>query len=184
MSIKHAMLGLLVSGPQHGYELKSAYEAELSPSAQLNFGQVYTTLDRLAETGLVSSQVVVQEGRPDKTVYALTDKGKQELLEWLHTPSKHELDLRNETFLKLLLARRLPEGKPLEVLARERRACFERLRELTDARAEAETRKAGLPARLILDLGILRLEAFIKWLDRCEEAFTRQDSTASERGKR
>src|SRR6516165_12797458 len=47
LSIKHAILGLLAGGPLHGYDLKTAYEGDLVPAAQLNFGQVYTTLDRL-----------------------------------------------------------------------------------------------------------------------------------------
>ena len=37
------------------------------------------------------------------------------------------MDLRNETFLKLMLARRLRWADPLKVLEVERRASFERL---------------------------------------------------------
>ena len=46
MSIKHAILGLLADRPLHGYELKAAYESELVPATQLNYGQVYTTQTR------------------------------------------------------------------------------------------------------------------------------------------
>ena len=33
---------------------------------------------------------------------------------------------------------------------------------------------AALHTMLLLDLAILRLEAFLKWLDHCEEALTRE----------
>lgn len=175
MSIKYALLGLLAERPLHGYELKAAYEAELSPGTQLNFGQVYTTLERLARDGLVEHQVVSQAERPDKKVYALTEAGQRQLREWLVSPSPVDLDLRNETFLKLVLAGRLRGVDPLRVVAVERRACFERLHEVAQARARAEKEGAPAPTVLLLDLAVLRLEAFLKWLDRCEEVCKRKD---------
>jgi len=169
MSIKYAILGMLAHGPLHGYELKAAYEEDLVPATQLNYGQVYTTLERLGRDGLVAHEVVSQTERPDKKVYALTEGGRKELKEWLSTPSALDLDLRNETFLKLMLARRLEGADPLEVLDVERRACFERLHEVTQARARADKTKATAQTILLLDLAMLRLEAFMKWLERCEE---------------
>jgi DNA-binding PadR family transcriptional regulator len=116
MSIKYAILGLLADRPLHGYELKAAYEEQLVPAAQLNYGQVYTTLERLRRDGLVAHEVVSQAERPDKKVYALTGAGRKELRAWLASPSCLDLDLRNETFLKLALARRLADADPLGVL--------------------------------------------------------------------
>jgi DNA-binding PadR family transcriptional regulator len=174
MSIKHAILGLLADRPLHGYELKAAYEEELVPSAQLNYGQVYTTLDRLGRDGLVAHEVVSQTERPDKKVYALTPAGRRELKDWLSRPSQLDLDLRNETFLKLILARHLKDSDPLSILAVERRASFARLHEVTQARACAQLERAPLQTLLVLDLAVLRLEAFIKWLELCEEALKKE----------
>jgi DNA-binding PadR family transcriptional regulator len=166
-------MGLLASKPLHGYELKAGFE-ELVPTAEMNVGQVYTTLDRLNRDQLVTYEVVNQAERPDKKVYALTDDGRKELREWLATPSTVDLDLRNETFLKFMLARRLRGADPLKVLASERRASFERLHEVTQAKARAEREDASLPTILLLDLAALRLEAFLKWLDRCEELLKKE----------
>jgi DNA-binding PadR family transcriptional regulator len=174
MSIKHALLGLLAGGPLHGYELKAAYEEELVPATQLNYGQVYATLERLGRDGLVAHEVVSQAERPDKKVYALTGAGRRELRQWLASPSPLDLDLRNETFLKLILARRLADADPLEVLTTERRSCFKRLHEVAQARARADKEGASLPTVLLLDLAVLRLEAFLKWLDHCEEVLKRE----------
>ncbi len=131
-------------------------------------------MERLTRDGLVAHEVISQAERPDKKVYALTKGGRKELQEWLTTPSHLDLDLRNETFLKLILSRRLTNADPLKILAVERRACFARLHEVTQAKACAKLEKASVQSILLLDLAILRLEAFLKWLEHCEEVFKKE----------
>ncbi len=174
LSFKYAILGLLADGPRHGYELRAQYEHQLVPSAKLNVGQVYPTLDRLQRDGWVAHDVVSQPERPDKKVYALTEEGQRRLRAWLDAPSALNLDARNETFVKLMLARRLVECEPLDVLKVEKRACFARLHEVTQARAKAREDGEPLPAILLLDLAVLRLEAFMKWLENCDEALRQE----------
>ena len=169
MSLKYAILGLLSEGPRHGYELKGLYDEALVPSAKLNFGQVYPTLDRLRRDGCVEQDVVSQDDRPDRKVYSLTERGRKQLQDWLDTPTKLSLETRNETFLKLMLARRLTPVNPLQVLKVERRACFARLHEITQARARAKEGGEPLQTILLLDLAVLRLEAFMNWLEDCDE---------------
>lgn len=178
MSIKHAILGLLADGPRHGYGLKAGYEAELAPGSTLNIGQVYPALGRLQEEGHVTVEAVSQTERPDRKVYTLTDNGRRELEAWLASPSKQDLDLRNETCLKLVLAWRLGGAASASaVLGAERRAVQARRHEVAAARARAEKEANGLPAVLMLDLAELRLGAFHQWLDRCEETLCRGEGS-------
>lgn len=176
MGIKQAILGLLADGPVHGYDLKAEFEDQLVPTTKLNFGQVYTTLDRMKRDGLVGQEVISQTERPDKKVYALTNAGRKELEEWLTGPTTLDLDLRNETFLKLMVARRVDWADPKRVLAVERRACLARLHEMTQARTKAERDSAPVQTMLLLELALLRLEAFAKWLERCEEVLSQEDA--------
>lgn len=172
MSIKHAILGLLVEGPLHGYGLKAAYEKELVPGAVLNIGQVYQALDKLEPERHVTVEVVPQSERPDRKVYTLTASGRQELERWLGMPSERGLELRNESFLKLVLAWRLRSRlgvDPVAILDAERRVCLDHLHDLTDARARAEKDGAALPALVLLELATQRLTAFHQWLERVEE---------------
>ena len=176
MSIRHAILGLLADGPLHGYGLKAAYQRELVPGAELNIGQVYQALDKLEPEGHVTVEVVQQSERPDRKVYTLTERGRRELEAWLRAPSERGLELRNESFLKLMLAWRLSRrpgagvaADPAAVLAGERRVCLAQLHELTGARARAEREGSPLPALVLLELAIGRLTAFHGWLERVEE---------------
>ncbi|MFE6624413.1 PadR family transcriptional regulator, partial [Streptomyces sp. NPDC057740] len=47
MSIGHALLGLLESGPRHGYDLKRAFDEKFGHDRPLHYGQVYSTMSRL-----------------------------------------------------------------------------------------------------------------------------------------
>jgi len=174
MPLKHAILGLLADGPVHGYDLRTAWSHDLAPTDNLNFGQVYTTLDRLHRDGWVLNRRIAQSERPDKKVYELTPQGREQLHAWLEAPSPLELDLRNEAFLKIMTARRLPGFDPHAVIDTERRACLLRLHEMNRAKVKAETEGAPLQSLMLLELALLRLEAFAKWLDRCESLLARE----------
>jgi DNA-binding PadR family transcriptional regulator len=177
LSLKYAILGLLTDGPRHGYDLKALYDEVLAAGAKLNFGQVYPTLDRLRREGCVSQDVVSQDDRPDRKVYTLTAHGRAELEAWFNTPATPNLDIRNETFIKLMLARWITGGEPLEILRVEKRSCLARLHEVAQARARAKETGEPLQAVLLLDLAALRLEAFLKWLERCDESLREEEST-------
>jgi len=73
-----------------------------------------------------------------------------------------------------MLARRLKGSDPREVLTIEKRACFARLHEVSQTRARAEKEGAPLHAILLLELAVLQLEAFLKWLERWEEFLKRE----------
>ncbi len=77
--IEHELLflGLLVSGPKHGYEIKRQIEEELEPNITLKIKSIYYPLRKLNELGLIE-QEKGREGRwPEKFVYRLTPKGKK-----------------------------------------------------------------------------------------------------------
>ena len=168
MSFKYALLGLLADGPRHGYELKTLYEEQLVPSTRLNVGQVYPALEKLERAGWIQHDVVTQQERPDKKVYVLTEEGRNQLRTWLDTPTPPSLDMRNETYVKLMLARQLAQVDAQAILKAEKRACLARLHEVTQARSRARAENDRVQTVLLLDLAVLRLEAFLKWLENCD----------------
>jgi DNA-binding PadR family transcriptional regulator len=80
-----AVLGLLVRhGPQHGYELRKLVEAQnIDHFSNVQLGSIYATLKRAAADDLVEAQRTERApGRgPERTVFAITDHGRNELLE-------------------------------------------------------------------------------------------------------
>ena len=82
MSLQHILLGLLRE-PAAGYDLKAVFDERISHFWSAEFGQIYPTLNRLEEHGLLESHVQPSDKGPNRRVYSLTDGGREELLRWL-----------------------------------------------------------------------------------------------------
>ena len=59
MSIGLTLLGLLETGPRHGYDLKRAYDEHFGQDRPLHYGQVYSTLSRLLRQAATEAGVPV-----------------------------------------------------------------------------------------------------------------------------
>jgi DNA-binding PadR family transcriptional regulator len=165
--MKNALLTLLAREPAHGYELKQLYEqlfkTVLPP---VNAGQIYTTLARLERDQLVQDHHVEQNDRPDKRVYMLTPQGREAVRAWFAEPVNGP-HLRDEFFLKLMLARATAVTDIDNLLHRQRQAYLQALRHLNDLLAPLPDQDT----RLLIQGAILHLKADLQWLDLCEESF-------------
>ena len=165
--MRQPLLALLAKEPAHGYELKLALEqtfGQAYPSP--NIGQIYVTLKRLEQDGLVRSEDVEQTTRPNKRVYELTPAGRQELRAWVGEPSDGPR-VRDEFFIKLILAPMAGLADRMELMNSQRRHYLGIMRNLTELQAEADP--ADAPARLLIEGAILHLQADLDWLERCQE---------------
>lgn len=73
------IMGLLMKGPAHGYDLKQTLERELSPFLEVSSTPLYYTLKKLEQEGLVTQWSSVAGRRPKKYVYSLTARGQEEI---------------------------------------------------------------------------------------------------------
>ena len=169
MSVRYAILGLLAQKPRHGYELRSAFEAVVGGDANWDVkpAQIYTTLERLEEAGLVERSSDLGEGdEPSRRVYALTAPGHAALAEWFAegvTPD-HQ---RDEFFVKLMTALVSGEGKLDRIIQTQRAHLFQDLHAATSHRDsyDPHTEMAQI---LLLDKAVMHLEADLRWLDIAE----------------
>ena len=104
VSVPLTLLGLLEREPSHGYDLKRDYDAYFGRGKQLPFGQVYSTLGRLARDGKVAAGEAEPGDGPDRKRYAITDTGRHEVDTWLAEPVEPEPHLQTILFAKVTLA--------------------------------------------------------------------------------
>jgi len=80
-----AVLSYLSQQPMHPYELgRSLREHGDDRSIKFNHGSLYMVVGQLARAGFITEQETSRGGqRPERTVYALTDAGRDELRDWL-----------------------------------------------------------------------------------------------------
>ena len=129
----------------------------------MNDGQVYVTLTRLENAGLVSSARVSQADRPDRKVYALTDAGRDRVMRWLEDVSWPK-PAPAEFHLKLVAAAAAGLADPVRIVDLQRRELLVGLRE---AERSALAEPDGSVAALLLEGVVLRLQADLRCLEEC-----------------
>ena len=78
-------MNLLMEHPIHPYEMKSKMkERGHDQVIKIKGGSIYDTVERLEQGGFITSQAPSREGRrPERTVYAITESGREEITAWL-----------------------------------------------------------------------------------------------------
>lgn len=107
MDVKTVCLGMLTEGPASGYDLKKEFESTFSHFFVAGYGSIYPALATLSEDALVDCEEIPQEGKPDRKVYRITDKGHQFLLAALgNLEPSHKV--RSEFLATLCFAHLMP----------------------------------------------------------------------------
>jgi DNA-binding PadR family transcriptional regulator len=165
--MRQHLLALLAKEPAHGYELKLALEQTFGASyPSPNIGQIYVTLKRLEADGLVCSEDVEQDSRPNKKVYELTLRGRDAVVAWIDEPAEGARG-RDDFFVKLALAPRAGLADQMELINRQRRLYYAQLRVLAELQGTTDSR--DVTARLAIEGQYLHLQADLQWLQRCQE---------------
>jgi len=168
MSVRHALLGLLSGEPRYGYELRAAF-MELAGGAEaweVKPAQIYTTLNRLVESGLAQKNSPDGDGTDEKVVYSLTAAGRSELERWLGEGTLD--DPQQDTFfLKLMLSLELPGVEPARLIQTQRSTLYQELHRITSVRTRLNP-KTELARILLMDKATMHLEADLHWLDMVE----------------
>jgi len=157
---EYALLGVLMAGPKHGYEILQSLETGLGPAWNVSTSQLYVLLKRLEKEGWVSSHFQPQETRPSRRVFSLLREGESRFLGWLNSPTDHVRDLRIEFLAKLFFFRKLGL-KGADTLVDAQMAVLKQTQEglMEKKRMETDTYK-----RLVYGFRIATLSAWLGWL--------------------
>jgi DNA-binding PadR family transcriptional regulator len=134
-STQRSALGLLVlwqlyQQPMHVYRMQKLFEAE-GKERIVNVrsrASLYQTIERLQRLGLVEvAETIRREGYPDRTVYAITDPGREAAQAWL----REMLSETGGEYPEFIVALSMLFGLPVE-----------------EARAQLELRAGRIAAQL------------------------------------
>jgi len=131
---RYAILGILSTQPMSGYDIKKVFERSVGSFWNESYGQIYPLLRALLGEGLVTNSVERQAGKPDRHIYSLTEKGRDELRRWLTEPVKDQVG-RVEIALKLFFGNHVSIDDNLRQIERYREM---RSQELSALRATRE----------------------------------------------
>jgi DNA-binding PadR family transcriptional regulator len=100
MALRHAVLAALLGGELSGYQLAKAFDLGVANFWYAQPQQLYTELNRLERDGLVAGREVVQETRPNKRLFHVTDAGLAELEQFAAASAKPSF-IRDDLLVKV-----------------------------------------------------------------------------------
>lgn len=100
---EYALLGFLLDGPCHGYELhkKMTETNGVGMIWDVKISNLYAQLEKLARRGLITGHVHEIEQRPARTEFSLTPEGVNDVNRWLHEPVEHPRDFRHDFLIRV-----------------------------------------------------------------------------------
>ncbi|MFF7471811.1 helix-turn-helix transcriptional regulator [Streptomyces sp. NPDC008092] len=161
MSLRHALLGLLVFRPGSGYDLLKIFNTSLGHVWPARQSQIYGELTRLDATGLIA---VTDEGPRGRKQYALTPEGHAEARRWL-AGTEERRPRRNPMLLQTFFLGLLPAEEAVARLLRYADTAAEEHEELVALRdSEAWDRDAMTECgRLVLEYGVRQRALEQEW---------------------
>ena len=108
MSLIYAMLGFIDMMPLSGYDLKKMFDSSINNYWTATHAHIYRTLVQMEKDKLIEIELVIQSNAPNKKIYHITGRGKDELEKWVKTnpdlpPIRHKLlvQLRKGTIVSI-----------------------------------------------------------------------------------
>jgi DNA-binding PadR family transcriptional regulator len=184
MSVKYAVLGLLVQRRGYGYDLVQRFEEQVGPAWQLNAGAIYVALDKLEQEGLVRPIASGEDGGPPsrrrttrgapRVIYEPTSQGVERFEEWMAMGASMA-PMRESLHLKLALSQPRNLPRLIELTYEQEQACLDRLEQHLESASFDELLASSEPwpvvaSVMVRDAEVAHLQATVEWLRRIREA--------------
>jgi PadR family transcriptional regulator, regulatory protein AphA len=181
MSLPHALLGLINYRPLTGYDLKTTFNASINGFWNASLPQIYRTLHQMEKSGWVLSSIEQQDGKPNRKIYKITDKGKKELRKWLGEPLEIS-QAKNKMLIKVFFGNQMDHQDLVNQIRERREQEIQFLEKARNEHKQAADRYAiQLDAKedvrfwlLSLDFGRRKAKMIVDWCDSALEILERR----------
>jgi len=163
LSPEFALLGFLIAGPSHGYDLHQRFVVELGHVWHMSQSQAYAILKRLEQRGDISARIVEQEKLPARQMLHITEMGRRRFFEWLELGIGRTARSIRLEFLTRLYFTQLHRPENIAQIYRSQ------LDEIESTIARLESLLEHLPLeqvfnRLSLDLRLQQMRLIENWM--------------------
>lgn len=176
MPLSHAILGFLEFRPMTGYDLKKYFDQSIAHFWSATKSHIYQALEKLEKDGLVTSQIILQEGKPNRREYQITETGRSELRRWLTSPLPPG-QLREDWLIQIFFSPNSTNEEIVTLLEARRNTIRERLdvyRTVVQDVITQNAERVGIERarqlwQITLDHGIDYYKFEIAWLEKIIE---------------
>ncbi len=126
MFIEISILSQLMGAPSHGYEIKKRTAERFGPYFVIRNNQLYPKLRSLEKDGFITKEIMVQDGKPNRHIYSITELGIGRFYELLGTfPEEYAAD-EHEYLTRVGYFDILDEEAQQDILSKRRKVlCLE-----------------------------------------------------------
>ncbi|MGN7479775.1 PadR family transcriptional regulator [Solibacillus silvestris] len=138
MSIQIYILSKLIEGNNYPYKLKKelAKPVPFDKLAGLTESKLYYHFESLSKQGFIESvEVIKEDNRPDKQVFAITESGRKELPKKIYTLFEKANKLQ-EMLIGLIFIHHVDRKKVIEILEHKIDAIHSKLANIKDIHAK------------------------------------------------
>src|SRR5690348_13499344 len=159
------ILASLGARPQHGYEIKKNVERALARSISLNNKVLYPALKRFEEMGAVQREVERQEGKPDRHVYHLTNRGVEILQALLREFPLEIASSEAEFYTRVAFFPLLEPEARMEILTTRAEVVARRLAHLQQMKQMTSDDESNAFGRRVLQFHEQKAHAEADWIN-------------------
>ena len=172
MPLSHAILGFLDYRPMSGYDLKKYFDQSVAHFWSATQSHIYKALENLEQDGMVESQVIQQDGKPNRKQYKITEAGRTELRRWVSTPLPVEAK-REAWLIQVFFAHNITNAEiaslfenRIERLRNSLSECRLAQKNIDENSKNIDSKRLESLWQLTLDYGINYFENEISWLEK------------------
>ncbi|MEE1056504.1 MAG: PadR family transcriptional regulator [Acutalibacteraceae bacterium] len=173
--LKHGILGLLNYGEMTGYEIKTVFEDSLNFFWTAQTSQIYRELQNIEKKDWAVKTVVKQSGKPDKNVYSITQKGKEELNKWLSEDASG-LVMKTPLLMKVFFMGELSTEQNIKFFKDFKEHCTSFTENITSVNTDIQQyketlndNKKSLYWQMCASFGNKIMKTYIEWANECIE---------------
>lgn len=183
MSLGYGILGFLNYGRMSGYDIVKAFDSSLKFFWHAQNSHIYLELKKLEKKGYISGETVVQNDRPNKRLFTITDEGRKAFMDWLaEDVGKESVQFKSAFMMKVFFGGSLPPAQGIEILKSFRKDCMDYLESMSaipDSISAYGANKESCQSlywAMTADFGYSFINTCIDWAGRCIEKLEKLNS--------
>lgn len=118
MKTDEVVLGILNEKSSSGYEIVEKIKTIFSYFYDGSYGSIYPVLHKLEAKGKVTKEVIVQEGKPNKNMYSITESGREAFKKYLQSPVQSEV-VKSDFLMRLYHGECFSKTKMEQIITEE-----------------------------------------------------------------
>lgn len=164
MKGRDVILGILRNKLRTGYEINDILQNQISYFYDGTYGMIYPTLKKLEKEEKVKKETVIQEDKPNKNIFSITDKGREELRKYLESDKVEEV-FKSDFLMKLFFGDDyLSKQKVIELIKSEIKVKEDQIKRLESSLEHWELQGISNLQKITVGYGLAEYRAVVEYL--------------------